>query len=181
MWSVSHIVDRWGVAIGRRERACIAIGRASAGSHGPARAAECPAGCGGGWRVRRRRLALLFWPWRRGRRLEDGRGRPRRLFVAGGRGGAALRPGAQRMWEAARARGCARRLEGPSSMTGALGGWRVSFGGFGRGSGSDGGGGLGGVESWGSKITCVSSSVERAEVPRPRGSLSWSGVSLFAA
>jgi hypothetical protein len=43
----------------------------------------------------RRSIGMYVRPGRRGRRPGDGRGHPRCLFVAGGRGGAA---GAQRMW-----------------------------------------------------------------------------------
>jgi hypothetical protein len=73
-------------------------------------------------RLPSRRLALLSWPWRRGRRFGDGRGRPRCRFVAG----AGARRGhfncvrAHRECGGWRGRGVARRLQGPASMTGVL-------------------------------------------------------------
>ncbi len=115
--------------------------------------------------------ALVVRGWRLGdvraaggRRLRCGQ---EALIVAGGRGGAALRPGAQRMWGAARAQGCApprgtREYDrGPQGRS-AGGGCRsagsvawcarlcVSGGRRGRTQ-------RGGV--WGSEIACVSSAV----------------------
>ena len=52
------------------------------------------------------RLTLLSSLWRRVRRLGCGRERARSRFVASRRGGAALRSGTPRIWEASQARGC---------------------------------------------------------------------------